>query len=1256
MVPTILLSTFLLHWTIAVASKLQYILWVPSVIQSYSAEIACLHLLNLNESVSLSVFLEYDGSNTTIFDLSVGEDTFYACADFKVSQKSSEQFAFVTLLAKGDTLTIFERRSVAISSEEKVTFVQTDKPIYKPGENVKFRIVTLDTRFKPTEDLYPLITLQDPQNNKIFQWQNVTSFRNITQLSFQLISEPMIGDYTIVVKGKSGNTLIHEFTVNRYVLPKFEVKVSAPQTITISDDEFQVDTCAKYTYGQSVQGKAQIRICRKFFSSTSCENENNEICEQFIAQLKNGCVSQIVPTKIFQFYRSGLFMTLNINVVVTEFGTGVQISEKTSIFITPLLGRVNFENTDPFYRRGIYYFGTLKFYGPNNVPLVSKLLQLELNDKFIGNYTTDEDGEAQFSIDTSDIFDPEFNLKASYVQPKSCYPNSWLTPEYSDAYFRVSRFYSRTSSFLKIAPEPKQLRCNQQKIITIHYSLNPDAYKDDSHVNFYYLMMVKGVIFLSGQKEIKNKAWNGNFSFPISISADLAPVAVLFVYTLHPSGEIVADSVKFQIEKCFKNKVSIKFHKEQGLPGSNASLNLQAAPDSFCALRAVDKSVLLLKSEQQLSAESVYNLLPNIEPYGYFYHGLNLDDGKVNPCIPQKNMFYNGLYYMPINNYGDGDIYDIVRDMGLKAFTNLHYRKPEICSEENNLPFPRPVYLKRGEYALIQNAPARSPEGVEKEMTQSFLICTKGARASEDIVLDLPNNVIEGSARAFVTVVGDILGVAKQNLDNLVQVPYESGEQNIALLSSNTYVLDYLKFTEQLTEEFKSKTFFLLSNGYQKQLSFRNSDGSYSLFWQWNRKGSIWLTALTFKTLEKMKECVFIDETVQKQSLIWLSSKQKSNGCFENDDKLFNKKGGDEEDILLTAYILGALLEAGLSATFPVLHNGLFCLEEALESGVSNGHTQAILAYAFALAGKEEKVEALFQILDQSAVKINNVIYWEREKKPNTEESPSYTPWAHSGDNEKTCYVLLAVISWKTQDLSYASKIVQWLAQQMNSHGGFSSSQDTIVCLLAITRYMKLTFSSDQNTITFRSQQSNEIFQINNDNRLLVQHLELTKAHGQYTVDVEGHGCTFIQATLKYNVPLPKEASGFSLSLNIVKNNSSDIFQANFDLTVTFKYTGIHNNSIMVLVDVKMLSGFTPILTSIQELENNVQVMKTEVKNDHVLFYMENVPGIVKSFTFSVEQSNLVYNIQPAPVMVYNYYEKDEYAFNSYNINNIPVF
>lgn len=54
------------------------------MIQSHSTEKACLHLLNLNESVSLSVVLEHDGYNTTIFDQSVEEDNFYTCADFQV--------------------------------------------------------------------------------------------------------------------------------------------------------------------------------------------------------------------------------------------------------------------------------------------------------------------------------------------------------------------------------------------------------------------------------------------------------------------------------------------------------------------------------------------------------------------------------------------------------------------------------------------------------------------------------------------------------------------------------------------------------------------------------------------------------------------------------------------------------------------------------------------------------------------------------------------------------------------------------------------------------------------------------------------------------------------------------------------------------------------------------------------------------------------------------------------------------------------
>lgn len=435
-------------------------------------------------------------------------------------------------------------------------------------------------------------------------------------------------------------------------------------------------------------------------------------------------------------------------------------------------------------------------------------------------------------------------------------------------------------------------------------------------------------------------------------------------------------------------------------------------------------------------------------------------------------------------------------------------------------------------------------------------------------------------------------------------------------------------------------------------MSFKNYDGSYNVFCQNNQEGNTWLSALSFKTFERMKEYIFIEETVSKQTLIWLVKKQKSNGCFRRDEKLVNNaqegSEGDEEDIALTAYVVGVFLEVGLNSSFPALRNGLYCMEEALSNGVTDDHTQAILAYAFALAGKEQQVKSLLSILDQSATKTNNMIYWET---PETDNSPSFIPSALSGETEKTCYVLLAVLSQDTQDLDYASKIVQWLAQRMNSHGGFSAMQDTTVCLLALTRYMKLTGSNPQNTVTLSTEESEEVFHVNRDNRLLVQHSKVSKVYQQHTVDVEGDGCSFIQATLRYNVPLPKEASGFTLSVKTEKSNSSDEFQTKFDLTVTLTYTGAHESSGTVLVNVKMLSGFTPVLSSIEELKSNSQVMKTDIKNGHVLFHLKNVPKEATHFTFSIEQTNLVVNMQPAPVSVHSY-EKGEYAFDAYNINS----
>nr|XP_025040752.1 alpha-2-macroglobulin-like [Pelodiscus sinensis] len=103
----------------------------------------------------------------------------------------------------------------------------------------------------------------------------------------------------------------------------------------------------------------------------------------------------------------------------------------------------------------------------------------------------------------------------------------------------------------------------------------------------------------------------GSFSVELPVGAELAPAAKVLGYTVLPDGEMAADSALLRVAKCLPNKVKLAFSQDRALPGSELQLQVQAAPGSLCAVRAVDRSVLLVKPEAELSVDTVYNLLPD---------------------------------------------------------------------------------------------------------------------------------------------------------------------------------------------------------------------------------------------------------------------------------------------------------------------------------------------------------------------------------------------------------------------------------------------------------------------------------------------------------------------------------------------------------------------------------------------------------------------------------------------------------------------
>ncbi|NWT12637.1 A2MG protein, partial [Vireo altiloquus] len=256
----------------------------------------------------------------------------------------------------------------------------------------------------------------------------------------------------------------------------------------------------------------------------------------------------------------------------------------------------------------------------------------------------------------------------------------------------------------------------------------------------------------------------GVFSLQLSVQADIAPVAQVLVYTTVPSREVIADSAKFNTELCFNNKVDLSFSPAEGLPSSDAHLQFQASPNSLCAVRAVDKSVLLMKPEADLSPTSVYDLLPVKEFHGYIYGpNIALEDPMQN-CMTAEPIVRDGIPYFPLMSMNEEDTYSILKEMGLKVFTNTKVRKPSFCSRSNPMYGSIPeagtplAMVAPPAYAMRSSGKGtRTPEEVTETVRKYFpetwiwSLVPIGSEGKADLEVTIPDTITEWKANAFCT-------------------------------------------------------------------------------------------------------------------------------------------------------------------------------------------------------------------------------------------------------------------------------------------------------------------------------------------------------------------------------------------------------------------------------------------------------------------------------------------------------------------------
>ncbi|XP_078085518.1 CD109 antigen [Mustelus asterias] len=549
-------------------------------------------------------------------------------------------------------------------------------------------------------------------------------------------------------------------------------------------------------------------------------------------------------------------------------------------------------------------------------------------------------------------------------------------------------------------------------------------------------------------------------------------------------------------------------------------------------------------------------------------------------------------------------------------------------------------------------------EGIQQSFSQSLFVAPKvgGELWSKEVRFTFPDNVVNGSEVAHVSVIGDILGPSINGLEDLLQMPYGCGEQNMIKFAPNVYILQYLTAINQVNEEIREKALSYMIQGYQRELTYQRTDGSFSAFGNSDSSGSTWLSAFVLRCFLQAQDFIYIDTSVLDGTVSWIMKYKDENGEFSEPGRVIHSElqGGQSGPTSLTAYILTALLEDQnyMRKNLDMVPDSVVYLEGKLQDGIRSNYTLSLVTYALTLANSRYAALALDE-LNERADENDGVRFWSSPVKT------SSTRWGQqprSTDIEVAAYALLSHL--RQDKLMEGIPIMRWLSESRNHLGGFSSTQDTVVALQALSQFAAQSFSPTTNLTVLVSAPgllTPASFTITSRNAIVLQTRQIGIQQPMLvSVTAEGHGLAIFQLNILFNleskVALKRRRSVewqevFDLDVDVL-DDKDDLDHVT--LHICTRYRGEENSTStgMVLMEVGMLSGFVPEMDAVQ---TNELIKKVEFEAGKVSLYFDSLNETEVCLTIPVIRDSKVANAQDAMVSVLEYYEPGRRTVRMYN-------
>lgn len=147
-----------------------------------------------------------------------------------------------------------------VTGEFTTLLLSTDKPRYQPGQTVHLRLLALTgTDRRPLAEAPVIFEAYDAKGNKVFKERATTSGYGIAAVDLPLAEGLNLGSWTLrAVHGEASTERV--VTVERYALPKFEVRLRTDSEWYAPGETIQGVVEASYFFGRPVSGSVRIEL------------------------------------------------------------------------------------------------------------------------------------------------------------------------------------------------------------------------------------------------------------------------------------------------------------------------------------------------------------------------------------------------------------------------------------------------------------------------------------------------------------------------------------------------------------------------------------------------------------------------------------------------------------------------------------------------------------------------------------------------------------------------------------------------------------------------------------------------------------------------------------------------------------------------------------------------------------------------------------------------------------------------------------